>query len=77
MHGLKMNYRCRIYLEPRVIRGHWIGKKRITEMNTKIARLLSLASLLWGQVNSLVYSEKTRGQDYLQHHITAACVADK
>jgi hypothetical protein len=54
-------------------------KERVTEMTTKITRLVPLAIFLWGHRNSLEYSEKVRdlanlhGQSAAPDH--AACVA--
>jgi hypothetical protein len=50
---------------------------RIAEMSNKIARFVSLASLLWVHLNSLRYSKEIRDLDYVRHHTTAACVVDK
>jgi hypothetical protein len=51
-------------------------KQRITKMTIKIVRLVSLASLLWDYLSRSLYSKKKHGLDNLQHHITAACVAE-
>jgi hypothetical protein len=51
-------------------------KQRITKMTTKIVRLVSLAPLLWDYLSRSVYSKKKHGLGNLQHHNTAACVAE-
>jgi hypothetical protein len=45
-------------------------KERVAGMTAKIARLVPLATFLWGHLKSLEYSEKVRDVANLQHRIT-------